>query len=66
MIHTDPLTTKQVVGAYRDRLYKASINSNLAGISTSPDIFFEDSAVVFTSIHRAKGNEAAMVYVINS
>ena len=66
VIHTDPLTTKQIVGPYRDRLYKANINSNLAGISTSPDIFFEDSAVVFTSIHRAKGNEAAMVYVINS
>jgi len=66
VIHTDPLTTKQIVEPYRDRLYKASINSNLAGFSTSPDIFFEDSAVVFTSIHRAKGNEAAMVYVINS
>jgi superfamily I DNA and RNA helicase len=60
------LTTKKVVGAFREKLYELGINSNLAGVSTSQDIFYTDYAVTFTGIFRAKGNEAAMVYVINS
>jgi superfamily I DNA and RNA helicase len=35
-------------------------------VSGSPDIFFEPETVTFTGIFRAKGNEAAMVYVINA
>jgi superfamily I DNA and RNA helicase len=40
----------------------------LAGVDTSPDVFFdqEGKSVAFTGIHRAKGNEAGMVYVINA
>ncbi|MDX9743640.1 MAG: ATP-binding domain-containing protein [Arcobacteraceae bacterium] len=66
VINTDPLTTKKVVGAFREKLYELGINSNLAGVSTSQDIFYTDDAVTFTGIFRAKGNEAAMVYIINS
>ena len=66
VIHTNPLTTKSVVGAYRSKLYNLGINSNLAGVSTSADIFFTDDAITFTGIFRAKGNEAAMVYIINA
>ncbi|MFZ4780404.1 MAG: ATP-binding domain-containing protein, partial [Terrimicrobiaceae bacterium] len=42
------------------------INSNLAGVTTVPDNFSEPGTVTFTGIFRAKGNEAAMVYVINA
>ena len=44
------------------------IQSHLAGVDTDPDIFFEPDvpSVTFTGIHRAKGNEAAMVYIINA
>jgi superfamily I DNA and RNA helicase len=66
VINTDPLSTKKVVGAFREKLYELGINSNLAGVSTSQDIFYTDDAVTFTGIFRAKGNEAAMVYIINS
>jgi superfamily I DNA and RNA helicase len=66
VINTDPLSTKKVVGLFRQKLYEKGINSNLAGVSTSPDIFYTDDAVTFTGIYRAKGNEAAMVYIINS
>ena len=38
----------------------------MAGVSTSPDIFYTDDAITFTGIYRAKGNEAPMVYIINS
>jgi len=66
VINLDPLTTKSVVGIFRQKLYERGINSNLAGVSTSPDIFYTDDAITFTGIYRAKGNEAPMVYIINS
>ena len=66
VINLDPLTTKKVVGDFRQKLYEKGINSNLAGVSTSPDIFYTDDAITFTGIYRAKGNEAPMVYIINS
>ena len=66
VINADPLTTKSVVGIFRQKLFDLGINSNLAGVSTSQDVFYTDDAVTFTGIFRAKGNEAAMVYIINS
>lgn len=66
VINTDPLTTKKVVGVFRQRLFDVGINSNLAGVTSSPDVFYTGDAITFTGIFRAKGNEAAMVYVINS
>lgn len=65
VIHTDPLQTKQKVGMVRNALYNLGINSHLAGVTTSPDEFFMDDSITFTSIFRAKGNEAAMVYIID-
>ena len=66
VIHSNPLKTRAAVGKSRELLLRKGINSNLAGVTTSPDDFFDENAVIFTSINRAKGNEAAMVYVIDS
>jgi len=66
VINTDPLTTQKVVGLFRQMLFKNNINSNLAGVTTSPDKFYTGDAITFTGIYRAKGNEAPMVYIINS
>lgn len=66
VIHPDPYTAKRAVGLIREELFKKGINSNLAGVTTTPDEFFKDNAVVFTQIYRAKGNEASMVYIINA
>lgn len=68
VINPDPITTKDAVSAIRKLLYDQGIQSHVAGIDTSPDVFFdlENNSVVFTGIYRAKGNEAAMVYVINA
>ena len=65
VIHTDPLRTKKDVGIVRNALSEYGINSHLAGVTTSPDDFFMDNSITFTSIFRAKGNEAAMVYIID-
>ncbi|MGN6281752.1 DEAD/DEAH box helicase [Frateuria sp.] len=66
VINPDPLTTRSAVGKARARLLKAGINSCIAGVTNSADIFFESDAVTFTGVFRAKGNEGAMVYVINA
>lgn len=66
VIHPDPLTLKRAIGSARSKLFEKGINSNLAGITTTPDDFFDDDAIVFTQIYRAKGNEASMVYIINA
>lgn len=66
VIHSNPMTTKNAVGEARALLFGEGVNSNLAGITTSPDDFFSEEAVTFTSINRAKGNEAPMVYLIDA
>lgn len=66
VINPDPLTTKEAVGDARRALLRLGINSNLAGVTTIADVFTEPGTVTFTGIFRAKGNEAAMVYVINA
>ncbi len=66
VIHPEPYTAKRAVGVIREQLFKKGINSNLAGVTTTPDEFFKNDAVVFTHIYRAKGNEASMVYIINA
>ncbi|MEH2067852.1 MAG: ATP-binding domain-containing protein [Nostoc sp.] len=66
IIHSNPFTTRNAVGSSRNLLFERKINSNLAGVTNSPDEFFNEEAVTFTGIYRAKGNEAAMVYVINA
>lgn len=66
VINPDPLKTRAAVASSRAKLFELGINSNLAGVSSSPDVFFSNDTVTFTGIFRAKGNEAAMVYIINA
>lgn len=66
VINTNPLSTQKEVGPVRQRLFDANINSELAGVSTSADIFTKTGCVTFTGIFRAKGNEAGMIYIMNA
>ncbi|MFC0117781.1 DEAD/DEAH box helicase [Pseudoalteromonas xiamenensis] len=66
VIHPDIKRMKSEVGGIRNILFQHGINSSIAGITGSPDEFIYDDQVTFTSIYRAKGNEAAMVYVIGA
>ncbi len=66
VIHPDALTAKSATAVLRGLLVRKGINCHLAGVSTSQDDFFVDGSIAFTSIYRAKGNEAAMVYVMNT
>ncbi|WP_423731932.1 DEAD/DEAH box helicase [Hafnia paralvei] len=66
VIHPDTMRMRNEVGYLRDLLFNNGINTSIAGITSSPDEFFSDNSVTFTSIFRAKGNEAAMVYIMDS
>lgn len=67
VINPDPISTVKQVAAPRRLLFERGIQSHVAGVDTSSDIFFksDDQSIAFTGIFRAKGNEAGMVYVIN-
>jgi len=68
VINPDPLTTRKAVGLTRKLLFEKRINSHLAGVDTSPDVFFDrgNDSIAFTGVYRAKGNEAGMVYIMNA
>lgn len=66
VIHPDTQKMRTEVGYLRGLLFDAGINSSIAGVTSSPDEFFSDDSVTFTSIFRAKGNEAAMVYIMDA
>lgn len=66
VINPNPLSTQREVGAARQQLFSLNINNELAGVSTSRDVFVKSGTVTFTGIFRAKGNEAGMVYIINA
>ena len=68
VIHPDPATAREYLGPIRKKLFELGLQNHLAGVDTDPDIFFKTKtpSITFTSIYRAKGNEAGMVYVINA
>ena len=68
VINPDPLSTRKAIAPIRKYLFENHINSHLAGVDTSPDVFFDadNDSVAFTGIYRAKGNEAGMVYIVNA
>lgn len=47
-------------------LSEYNLASHLAGISTERDIFKKTNSITVSSIYRAKGNEAPMVYFVNA
>lgn len=66
VIHPLAKNARNVFGKAREMLFTKNINSHLAGSTSSPDEFFQENSIAFTQIYRAKGNEAAMVYLINA
>ena len=68
VINSKPRGTRTKVGPMRNRLMRLGIKTLLAGVDTDPDIFYlsDDEMVTFTGVHRAKGNEAGMVYIVNA
>ncbi|TPI58456.1 RNA helicase [Mesorhizobium sp. B3-1-3] len=53
-------------GAVMRALAQAKIPSHIVGVTQSTDEVFSKSSVAITHIHRAKGNEAPMIYVVGA
>ena len=66
VIFPDAYTSKKEYYKLQDSLLKRSISSNLAGVTTDRDTFKEKGYITCSSIYRAKGNESAVVYVVNA
>ena len=66
VINPNAKRTRDAVGNIRGRLLAHGIDSTLVGVSSSKDLFANEGKVAFSGIHRAKGNEAGMVYIINA
>jgi superfamily I DNA and RNA helicase len=66
IILADPLTAKAEAGKVMRALSEQGLSSHLAGVTSSTDQLFTDASVAISGIYRAKGNEAAMVYVLNA
>ena len=66
VINPDPMTTRRKAGVIRARLLKRKIACHLAGVDTDRDTFFVKGSIAISGVPRAKGNEAAMIYVINA
>jgi superfamily I DNA and RNA helicase len=66
VILADPLTAKEKAAKIIAELDKLEIAAHVAGVTTSRDVLFTDNSVAITGIYRAKGNEAPMVYLINT
>lgn len=51
-------------GLLRSKLLDKEINTHVAGITTNTNTFYVENSITISSIYRAKGNEAAMVYIM--
>ncbi|MFW5394074.1 ATP-binding domain-containing protein, partial [Yersinia sp. 2544 StPb PI] len=61
-----PYTMARQAAYLTYELRNLKIDCHIVGKDTTRDIIFRDNSIAITHIHRAKGNEAAMVYVMNS
>lgn len=66
IIHPDPKVTKSYVSQIRVMLMEKNIKSHIVGVQTTPDDFFQEDSIAISQIYRAKGNEAAVVYLVNA
>ena len=66
LVLTNPLTSKHDAGELALALEEEGVLSHTAGVTTSQDELQREGSVAIASIYRAKGNEAPMVYVVNS
>lgn len=68
VVNPNPLTTRGNLGPVRKSLLDRRIMSHIAGVDTVADVFFQpnSSSITCTGIHRVKGNEAGMVYVVSA
>ena len=66
VINPKPSRTLTATASIRARLLERGIPNHLAGMGGKADEFRRSGSVTFTGIHRVKGHEAGMVYIVNA
>lgn len=66
VIFPEPRTVTNEAARLIPFLEEKEISSHIVGITTSRDVVFNPDTLALSGIFRAKGNEAPMVYVLNS
>lgn len=68
VIDPDPLQLRNNIADIMAGLNEMGIKAHIPGVGSTPDKLFAEhnDSVTLTSVYRAKGNEAAMVYIINA
>jgi superfamily I DNA and RNA helicase len=66
VILPNALTARREASVLIEALSRRKIPAHLAGVTTSRDEIFNKRSIALANIHRAKGNEAPMVYVLSS
>lgn len=66
IIFPDAIAAKNQYMEFSKFLRRHGLNVHLAGISTNRDIFTVSGSIASANIYRAKGNEAPMVYILNT
>lgn len=61
-----PITAQRRAHSIRNALYELEIPSHLVGVNSAVDSMYISDSIAIAHIYRAKGNEAAMVYVCDS
>lgn len=66
IVFPDAYTLNSESAYVMHELRNLNINCHVVGKSSSQDVVFVEDSIAITHIHRAKGNEAPMVYVMNA
>lgn len=66
IILPNPFAAKHQASRLIAILNEQGLEAHLVGVTSSTDEVFVDRSVAISGIYRAKGNEAAIVYVLNS
>jgi superfamily I DNA and RNA helicase len=66
IVVTNPLTARRDASYILAELNKYGIPAHLAGVTSSLDRLYQEGSVAISGIYRAKGNEAAMVYILDA
>lgn len=62
----DTYKNKSISAALLSSLQKQGLLGRVPGVNSSRDALFSDDMIAVTHIHRAKGNEAAVVFVVDA
>ena len=66
LVLPSPRQSKSAGAKLLQTLLKEGINGHIPGQTSSRDGIFREKSIAITHIHRAKGNEAPVVFVLNS